>query len=218
MKPEQTSEIGYARVVAPGMVTPGITNVIRSSPVGTIREGGWIELEELDSRDLRLSDPSEIDPGTTVKVVRRRGTEWCKPLAEYQRDQQASKAKRRAKERQRSQEKDRKRDEAAAFWDQYEIPFDHDVAIKGRLSGLVRGSDGTGTASNTVEHLYVHESFSEGRLERDEEQYLCNNSASFRFDEGERRKDSSGEGYVPKVTCKQCLNLMERWKVSEGSE
>jgi hypothetical protein len=103
------------------------------------------------------------------------------------------------------------REKAARFWSQYTIPFAHDVAIKGRQSGLTRGSTGTGRARNTVVHLFVKESFTAGRLSRDAETYLCdpNSVPSYQFTE-ERQTDDEGK-YVPRVTCNTCLKRMERW-------
>jgi hypothetical protein len=107
------------------------------------------------------------------------------------------------------------RKQAERFWSQYNIPVAYDVAIKGRQSGLTRGSTGTGRARNTVVHLFVQESFEEGRLSRDAETYLCdpNSVPRYEFTE-ERRTDDEGE-YIPKVTCNTCLKRMERWKDAE---
>jgi len=90
----------------------------------------------------------------------------------------------------------------------YHIPFDYTTAIKVRLSGLSRGSAGNGRARDTVNHLLVKESFEEGRLRRDADTYLCDPNATPRFPSGE------GEHHEPReVTCKACLDLMERWQV-----
>lgn len=103
---------------------------------------------------------------------------------------------------------------AAPFWRQYDLPFEYDVAIKGRLSGLTRGSTGTGEARNTVVHLYVESAFEDGRLAREGGSYLCspNERPSFEFTEWRHRDRDTGETYVPAVTCATCLDLMERWE------
>jgi hypothetical protein len=108
-------------------------------------------------------------------------------------------------------ERETQRKQAERFWSRYNIPFAYDVAIKGRHSGLTRGSTGTGSARNTVVHLFVQESFEEGRLSRDAETYLCDPSSvpEYQFTE-ERHTDDEGK-YVPKVTCETCLKRMERW-------
>lgn len=104
------------------------------------------------------------------------------------------------------------RETAQKFWDQYDIPFDHDVAIKGRLSGLTRGSTGSGRDRSTVNHLYTEEAFSEGRLSREEGAYLCDPNAHPSFEFTEERYVEDGERYVPPITCSRCLELMERWE------
>lgn len=88
----------------------------------------------------------------------------------------------------------------------YAIPFDYTTAHKIRLSGLQRGSTGTGRYRDTVNHLLVKEPFSEGRLSREADQYLCDPNSKARFPSGEGEHDEPRE-----VTCQSCLDLMERW-------
>ena len=104
-----------------------------------------------------------------------------------------------------------RREEAHEFWGQYHIPFEHDVAIKVRLSGLQRGSSGTGHAADTVVHLHVQEPFTAGRLSRDSDSFLCENDSYVPVDGREERHVEDGEQYVPKVSCQTCLDRMERW-------
>lgn len=101
------------------------------------------------------------------------------------------------------------------FWYNYEIPFEYDVAIKVRRSGLLRGSSGTGQAADTVYHLHVKEPFSEGRLSRDEDSYLCEKGSLVNFDGREERHSEDGEVFVPPVTCDTCLDRMARWEVDD---
>lgn len=108
-----------------------------------------------------------------------------------------------------------KRQQAEEFWEQYDIPFEWDTAIKGRRSGLLRGSTGTAHTANTVIHLYVEESFSEGRLKRDEGVYLCEPRSNPSFEFTEERFTEDGEEYIPAVTCNACLKKMKRWKMED---
>lgn len=112
---------------------------------------------------------------------------------------------------------------AERFWNRYEIPYEHDTAIKVRRSGLLRGSSGTGHARDTVVHLHVKEAFTDGRLARSDDSWLCENDSYVPTDGREERFVEGGEEYVPPVTCETCLDRMERWKaavtdggVSEG--
>ncbi|WP_066418979.1 hypothetical protein [Halorubrum aethiopicum] len=107
---------------------------------------------------------------------------------------------------------------AERFWSRYEIPFEHDTAIKLRRSGLLRGSTGTGHAANTVVHLHVKEGFTDGRLSRTEDSWLCENDSYVPRESREERFVEDGEEYVPPVTCETCLDRMERWNtvVTDG--
>lgn len=107
------------------------------------------------------------------------------------------------------------RQRAEQFWDQYDIPFEYDTCIKVRRSGLLRGSSGTGHASDTVVHLHVLEPFTQGRLSRTENSYLCENDSFVGFDGREERHIEDGESYVPAVTCDTCLKRMARWRTDD---
>lgn len=106
---------------------------------------------------------------------------------------------------------DERINEAEQFWNQYEMPFAHGIAIKVRNSGLSRGSWGDGRDRNTVQHCHVKEAFTDGRLSRSSDTYLCDPGS---------RVDSMGEepaleGDLEKiVTCETCKERMERWKCS----
>lgn len=105
----------------------------------------------------------------------------------------------------------------AEFWDDYEIPFDHDAAIKVRRSGLLRGSSGTGHARDTVIHLHVKEPFKTGRLSRSADSYLCENDSTVDFQgREERHRNDDDETVVPAVTCETCLDRMARWEVADA--
>lgn len=106
--------------------------------------------------------------------------------------------------------------DAIEFWNGYHIPFRCDVATKGRLAGLSRGSTGTGATRRTVVHLFVLDGFVDGRLARDADRYLCTDEAKLRFD-GTRHVGPNGTEYVPKVTCKRCLSLMDRWETDQSA-
>lgn len=95
------------------------------------------------------------------------------------------------------------------FWEQYDVPVAFATAQNNRLSGLSKESHGTGKAADTVRHFYVLESFEDGRLERDADRFLCKG-------EGERPDRPSEPAENPsRITCNECLSLMERWKVEE---
>ena len=96
------------------------------------------------------------------------------------------------------------------FWKEYDIPFEFGVAQNSRISQLKKGSSGTGRTSSTATHLYVLESFDQGRLSRKLGRFLC---------KGEGRnphRTDNGEENPEEIDCSECLSLMKRWKKSEG--
>lgn len=103
--------------------------------------------------------------------------------------------------------------EAERFWSQYEIPFDYGTAIKVRLSGLQRGSSGTGRAQDTVEHLHVKEAFRDGRLSRSADSYLC---APDSYVTPNSESQEVDDGLPRPITCETCLKRMERWKTGQS--
>lgn len=208
------SETGYVRLVANGFVKPGTARQIMGGIEGKILQNGVLDIA---NQSLRLKDRDAIEPGTEVYVKRFKGMEWCIPLEEYKQKQYEKKAEQHLEHRKHQRKQNQKRRDAERFWKRYDIPFDHDVAIKGRLSGLTRGSNGNGRDKRTVNHLYVLEPFEEGRLSRPNGTYLCKAGASFEFKE-ERALDGGGNEYVPEVTCKACQELMQRWKSTPSQE
>ncbi len=103
---------------------------------------------------------------------------------------------------------DRQLREAKDFWSKYEIPFEFGTAIKVRRSGLSRGSWGDGRAADTVIHLHVKEPFSDGRLSRGADTYLCDPGSYVT----QQAQEPPVSGDVEqKITCDTCRKRMERW-------
>lgn len=101
--------------------------------------------------------------------------------------------------------------EAERFWSWYDIPVEYGTAIKVRKSGLSRGSWGDGRARDTVVHLHVKEGFTDGRLSRSADSYLCESGSHISPDAEE---GSLRDGLEQKVTCETCIERMKRWKKS----
>lgn len=204
--------VGWVPLEYPGMVNPSVIDRLMSGTTGIVAESGTVMVS---GAGLEPTDDG-LEPGDDVRVRMKNGDVYARPVAGLKRKQRTRKERRELKRRARERLKDWKERRAREFWEQYAIPFEWDVAIKGRRSGLLRGSNGNGRRSDTVNHLYVREPFSEGRLSRPEDCYLCDtegdDAAQFQFD-GERQVNSGGEEYRPRVTCQRCLDLMDRWKV-----
>jgi hypothetical protein len=96
------------------------------------------------------------------------------------------------------------------------IPVNWDVAIRDVLSGLKENSIGDGRNAATVEHILLLEPLACGRLKRGKGDLLCAsnrklNGKNWSGQRTEWRFGSNGEQYKPKVTCKSCLRLVQRW-------
>lgn len=204
------------RLIVRGLIQPGFQAALPTT--GTVTSDGVVEVDEID---MTLSLPSDtgLSQGTEVRVFLQGGQLHAQTVDQVNREAYERKAQAHLRAREKRQRRQAKRERAAAFWAQYELPFDYDVAIKGRRSGLGRGSWSNGHASNTVEHLYVCEAFTDGRLSRDSNTYLCTPSETPTFEfAGERRLDETGDEYIPPVTCQTCLSRMARWKQETATD
>jgi len=205
------------RLTVHGLIPPTLQGSLPAT--GVIEESGRITETGIDLT-MVVPDDAEIEPGTSVTIRLCDGYLYAISDEQRQRQQYEREAQAHLHARERRLAKQRRYEEAIAFWSDYDLPFDYRVAIKGRRAGLLRGSSGDGTVSNTVTHLYVLESFEAGRLsrtvpksprDRDEGVYLCDDTASFRHTEGCERTSPDGVTYSPPVTCERCLDLMERF-------
>lgn len=98
------------------------------------------------------------------------------------------------------------------FWAKYNIPFQFSIQIKEVLSGLGVNSNCTGTKRNSVTHIYLHENIEFGRVKRQSNDFLCSNSkARYGGNWSGTLELGSDKGNI--VTCKQCLKLMEKFKI-----
>lgn len=94
------------------------------------------------------------------------------------------------------------------FKNLYNIPFKQVARIKIVMSGLSENSMGDGSKRNSVMHLFVKEDFTDGKMKRLANTFLCSpNDAGKHF----YLDDDSYED-IRVITCKKCLKIMERWK------
>ncbi len=108
-------------------------------------------------------------------------------------------------------------EKSLAFWAQYDIPIAFVVEIKEVLSGLQVNGNGCGMKRNTVTHIYCLSDFSDKRLVRSANTFLCS-PVKARY--GGDWTGTLGEGltvpYVPIISCKECLKKMEKWKIGKS--
>lgn len=200
-------------VSGPDMLEPFWFNKVRHGQhAAVIGEGGTLTLEGVALR-LRGDHPA---PGSAVQVwLNFSGFFVCATLEEIERDAQARRdAEAAEKERQR-QKLNATRADAEAFNARLALPVKWDVGIKDVLSGLSENSWGDGRSKATVEHIYLLEPLESGRLVRKAGDFLCTSLGGTNGKRWsstiEHRTDGNGEQYQPKVTCKACLALAERW-------
>lgn len=95
------------------------------------------------------------------------------------------------------------------------IPVAWSAGIKSVLSGLSETSMGNGRSKATVEHIYLLEDLHDGSLHRKANTFLCssNDSANGKLwiDVEDFDYDENNDKYTPKITCKKCLQIAQRW-------
>lgn len=214
-------KVNWHRLKTPRFLPPGFAQSIRGVEA-TIGDDGQLEGEDVPC-ELRLPSDADIEPGTEVEVQLRSRNPYAARKTEVEARSEAKERRQELKRERKRLKQEREREQMVAesreFWTEYDIPFEYSVAWKGRREELQRGSTGTGVNSQTVTHLFVQEPFSEGRLERGENEYLCDDEAELRYtpakghDPADHRAGT--DDVLPKVTCSQCQELMERWRTDE---
>ncbi|WNM19258.1 hypothetical protein [Flavobacterium capsici] len=104
--------------------------------------------------------------------------------------------------------------EAIEFNNSLEIPVKWSSEIKQVLSGLSEKSSGNGWKKNTVRHIYLHESFSSGRLKREAKNFLCSQVKSKYSGNWSGTLGENGLEY--KVNCQKCLEISNKLKTKNS--
>jgi hypothetical protein len=203
---ELTSEHGRGRLLSTPRFVPMDVNKLTGD--GVVRDGE-VQLEE---GSLKFSDDPYPD-GTKVEVKIKNDYYRALSEDELKRKEEEQENWSRLKEAVKQYDTEKRVEDRQEFWDSYDIPIDYKLAVNLRKSQLRRGSTGTGLCQDSVHHLYVCESFKDGRLERDEGRFLCKGESDNPsvVQHSLNYYPSEGEKYARKVSCKSCQNLMERW-------
>lgn len=205
------------------MLCPFLFNRLRSGkPVeGTVTADGRAVTVTTGSRSDTLAAKGSLPPpGTEVLIQLGRYSitavdkaAWLAYEERARQQREAAEAAKRAAYRARM---DALRDEARAFNAQYELPVAWTVGQKSVLSGLSEHSYGDGRNRASVDHILLKEDLAEGRLRRRAGDFLCSSRPGYngkRWTDPESTcVDGSGQLYAPKISCKSCLTLAERWK------
>lgn len=178
-----------------------------------VSPGGVVSVEGVPLR-LRGDAPA---PGEAVRVwITSAGYFVCATLDEIEREAQAQRDAQALEAQQRREQLNALRADAETFNARIALPVRWDVGIKDVLSGLSERSWGDGRSKATVEHIYLLEPLVDGRLSRLAGDFLCTaaggtNGKRWSTKAVERCHDGEGTPYQPKVTCKACLALAQRW-------
>jgi hypothetical protein len=111
-----------------------------------------------------------------------------------------------------------RRAEAEKFNATVNLPVPWHITQKEVLSGLSATSSGDGCYKNTVQHVELLADFTAGRIRRRKHDLLCTSASGDNgqnWSNGNRNifyKDGDSNDYMPKPTCKKCLNLLERFR------
>lgn len=201
-------------VAGPDLLEPFWFNKVRNGQhAAVVAEDGTVTLEGVA---LRVRDEAPA-PGTAVQVwLNGSGFFVCATLEEIEREAQARRNAEAAEAERRRQKLNAMRADAEAFNARIALPVKWDVGIKDVLSGLSENSWGDGRSKATVEHIYLLEPLEAGRLTRKEGDFLCTSASGTNGKRWsskivERCHDGEGTPYQPKVTCKACLALAQRW-------
>lgn len=174
----------------------------------------------LGGATLRLLDDA-ITAGAEVKVwLSTSGFFVCALAVDLEQAREESRAADAVQYAALNARLDTLRAEAIAFNAKIQPPAKWAVGIKDVLSGLSEGSWGDGHNKATVNHVYLLEPLKDGRLVRERGDFLCTaaggtNGKNWSGKLLEARHDGHGDPYQPKVTCKACLKLAQRWAVAD---
>ena len=99
--------------------------------------------------------------------------------------------------------------ESKTFNQSLNIPVRWSSEIKQVLSGLSENSAGNGTNRRSVNHIYLKEELTYGRLKREANSFLCSQVKS---KWGGNWSGTLGDhGIETKVTCQSCLKIANRF-------
>lgn len=202
------------KLTTPNFIDPRWFNLMQQGP----SEGIAIDAThiEVNGETLRLVEPTiTLEPGEKVIVTLTRNFAM-ETAKEHQERIERQRQFHQEQEQRRRDEEARQNAENKQFNDSLNIPVRWKPGIKDVLSGLSESSMGNGCNKATVIHVYLLEALNDGKLHRDEKDFLCtsaqgNNGKNWSGQREEFAYMSNGDVWTPRVTCKACLRLAQRW-------
>lgn len=167
----------------------------------------------VNGENLELKE--SLPPGTKVRVFCGHNF-YCNTLDDIDVWEKEVEAKRIQDELALKQRLNESREAAVFFNTQIQLPAKWVAGQKDVLSGLSESSWGDGRRANTVNHILLQEDLQEGRLKRNAGDFLCSssqrkNGKRWSGDADILEYDGDGQAYMPKITCKACLKIAQRW-------
>lgn len=206
------------KLIAPSFIDPRWFNEMRSGKhKATVIDAQSVQVK---GQTLRLANPAEIQlvPGRETYVILQ-GNFYLETDEEYQERQRKLEELHKAEQEYTRARLNEIRARAELFNAKIYIPVAWVTGIKDVLSGLSERSMGNGTNAATVDHILLKEDLQDGRLQRKAGDFLCTSASGSNgkqwsgYPESEAC-DGDGKKYHPKVTCKACLKIAERWNDS----
>ncbi|MGV2887537.1 hypothetical protein [Paenibacillus taichungensis] len=210
--------MNWSKASYDGFIPPQYFNTFSGIREGVVVEGARINIDE---EHYLKYDGSEVylPTGTTVMVMLNRWF-WFMSKDDYEKLQLQKEQDRQQKEEEYRLKSIALRMEAEQFNSGFNFPFEWEIGIKAVLSGLTERSMGNGLYQNTVHHIYLKSPVNTDRIKRNAGDFLCtskggNNGHFAELRTEEYFQDAEGMDYKPKITCKSCLKIAERWRVHE---
>lgn len=203
---------------APRMLDPFWFNKMKTGE----QEGIALDAEtiEVHGEQMRLAHPDEIRLDAGEKVFVSLGLDFCLER-ESERTERLTQNRSRYEEDQARQRERlaQLRAEAQEFNASLRIPVKWEPGIKDVLSGLSENSWGDGRNRATVEHILLRGDLVDGQLRRRAGDFLCTAPRGTNGKQWSAQPESTyqtgGQEYRPKVTCRACLKIAERWREHE---
>lgn len=171
---------------------------------------------ELDGVTLKVKNP--LPDGTELRVFFDRNF-YAVLESEYQDDIKLKQTAKKEADEKRRKSLNQRREEASAFNSTINLPVEWRISQKEVLSGLSERSNGDGCYKNTVHHIELLTALNAGRLQRQPHDFLCtakkgsNGKSWSDANYGITYQDGDGNTYTPRPTCKQCLKLIEKFRL-----
>lgn len=198
----------WYKLKTPSFIDP---RLLRSLPSLGIYSDGLVYLKNNESIIFRLEESDhDLLNGEEVKINVVGGFLHCKSTYQIKKEEEFLLEKAKVEKENQIHKKELTKRQNIEFNHSLNIPFKWSVAQKDVLSGLSDKSSGDGTNARTVNHILVKEKFIKGKLSRDIGEFLCSRKS------GKNWSAQIEVDYHYRVSCKKCLEIIERLIKREG--